>query len=118
MSNTYHRKGYYKENGTYVHPTTVHLSHPIRGRLTSVPKIKVNKEKLTKLHYSTHKKQVERRKNLDKSVKEMGYSEVIKELNVLAVYNKNLHPATSKKIKKDMKYLGDKYRPGKNKIHV
>lgn len=118
MSNTYHRKGYYKENGTYVKPTTVHLSHPVRGKLASVPKVKVDKTKLKKLHYSTHQKQAERRQNLKKDVKKLGYSEVIKELNVLALYNKNLHPTTSKKIKKDMKFLGQEFRPGKNKIHV
>jgi serine/arginine repetitive matrix protein 2 len=33
------------------------------------------------------------------------YSEVIKRLNVLAIYNKNRHPETSNKIRRDIKYV-------------
>lgn len=47
----------------------------------------------------------DRRKALEKVMRRDGYSTVIKELNVLAILNKNTQPINHKKVRNDMAYL-------------
>lgn len=47
----------------------------------------------------------ERRNIIDKIVKIYGYSNIIKKLNLLYVYNKNNHPENALKFRRDMIYV-------------
>ena len=44
------------------------------------------------------------------SKKEITYSELIKRLNILAIYNKRKHPDISKKVRKDIKYIQEHFK--------
>jgi len=76
-----------------------------RKRSKSKVRIYVTKGKL----YGYHVDDMQRsRRSLLKNIlknKWATYSEVIKRLNVLAIYNKNRHPETSDKIRRDIKYV-------------
>ena len=48
-----------------------------------------------------------RRSILKKLLKKTPYGDIIKRLNVLAIYNKNIHPKTSEKVKSDISYIID-----------
>jgi hypothetical protein len=56
----------------------------------------------------------ERRKILVNNIKGdlSNYSETIKRLNVLSIYNMYKHPDTSKKIKRDISYLQKQFPKG------
>ena len=47
----------------------------------------------------------QRRSILDRLVKVYGYSNIIKKLNLLYVYNKNNHPENALKFRRDMLYV-------------
>lgn len=47
----------------------------------------------------------DRRNILDRLVKVYGYSNIIKKLNLLYVYNKNNHPENALKFRRDMLYV-------------
>ena len=76
-----------------------------RKRSKSKVRIYVTKGKLYGYHVDDL--QSNRRSLLKKILKNKWatYSEVIKRLNVLAIYNKKRHPETSDKIKRDIKYV-------------
>lgn len=49
------------------------------------------------------------------SGKGVSYSKIIKRLNVLSIYNKRLHPESTRKVKRDMDFLHKNYRSPKSK---
>ena len=55
--------------------------------------------------YSLKLKLRDRRNILDRLVKIYGYSNIIKKLNLLYVYNKNNHPENALKFRRDMIYI-------------
>ena len=55
--------------------------------------------------YSLKHKLRDRRNILDRLVKIYGYSNIIKKLNLLYVYNKNNHPENALKFRRDMIYI-------------
>jgi hypothetical protein len=55
--------------------------------------------------YSINDSMKKRRSILKKLSKKSPYATIIKRLNVLAIYNKNRYPETTKKIQSDMSYL-------------
>ena len=55
--------------------------------------------------YSLKLKLKDRRNILDKLVKVYGYSNIIKKLNLLYVYNKNNYPENAQKFRRDMIYI-------------
>lgn len=60
---------------------------------------------LTKFGYGADKAAATRRAALLKAAKANGFSEVVRRLNVLYVWNKNKHPALAAKYKQDMHWL-------------
>lgn len=60
---------------------------------------------LTKFGYAANKAAATRRAALLKAAKANGFSEVVRRLNVLYVWNKNKHPALAAKYKQDMHWL-------------
>jgi hypothetical protein len=60
---------------------------------------------LTKFGYGANKTAATRRAALLKAAKANGFSEVVRRLNVLYVWNKNKHPALAAKYKQDMHWL-------------
>lgn len=79
------------------------------GKTKSPVRIKVQKGGLE--GYSLKLKVVDRKKALDKLVLKHGWGNVVKKLNLLAIYSKNNYPANSLKFRKDMGYVQLKYRP-------
>ena len=55
--------------------------------------------------YSINDSMKKRRSILKKLSKKSPYATIVKRLNVLAIYNKNRYPETTKKIQSDMSYL-------------
>lgn len=74
-----------------------------RSRLKSPVRIKAQKGGLH--GYSLKLKLKDRRSILDRLVKVYGYSNIIKKLNLLYVYNKNNHPENALKFRRDMIYI-------------
>lgn len=76
-----------------------------KQRSKSKVRISVSKGKM--FGYTIHDLQRDRRSLLRKILKNnwATYAQVIKRLNVLAIYNKNRHPDISDKIRKDIKYV-------------
>lgn len=60
---------------------------------------------LSKYGYSLSKTSNKRRIALLKALHKFGYSSVMKKVNALYVFNKNLHPITAKKASSDKKWL-------------
>ena len=73
--------------------------------MKSKVRIPVSKGKLYGYHTADLAK--DRRSLLKKLIKTKvsTYSQIIKRLNVLAIYNKNRHPDTSDKIRRDIRHL-------------
>jgi len=74
-------------------------------------KLKIKLEKGSLPGYTLSMNQKDRRSLLDKLVLEYGWSNIVKKLNVLYVYNKNRYPENAMKFRKDMFYVQKKYRP-------
>ncbi len=66
---------------------------------------KIKKGTLTKFGYSTNLNKEQRLSKLKKAVKSLGYSTVIKKLNVVRILNKNTNPVVSSKFYEDIKQL-------------
>ena len=81
---------------------TPRASSPMRRKKSPV-RIKAQKGGLR--GYSLKLKMKDRRSILDRLVKVYGYSNIIKKLNLLYVYNKNNHPENALKFKRDMLYI-------------
>lgn len=74
-------------------------------------KLKIKLEKGSLPGYTLSIKQKDRRSVLDKLVIEYGWSNIVKKLNILYVYNKNRYPQNAMKFRKDMFYVQKKYKP-------
>ena len=74
--------------------------------------LKLKKGQLIKHGYVNVKKLTlaERKKAIDKAVKEYGRLTVIRKLNILRTLHKNKNPKLSKKHGVDMKYVQTKYK--------
>ena len=67
--------------------------------------VKIHIEKGALPGYTLKDKITIRRKVLNNLVNEMSWGNIVKKLNVLFIFNRNLHPETADKFKKDMKYI-------------
>ena len=65
---------------------------------------------LTEVGYNVHLLAADRRRRLVRAVNNRGYAPIIQRLNATATRIKNTAPASSQKIRYDMKYLKDKFR--------
>ena len=75
---------------------------------SKTPKVRIKLKSigsLTKFGYGASKAAATRRAALLKAAKANGFTEVVRRLNVLYVYNKNAHPALAAKYKQDMHWL-------------
>lgn len=61
--------------------------------------------------YTLSLKRSDRRVLLDKLAKKMGWSNIVKKLNVLYIYNMNRHPENAGKFRRDMYYIQKKFSP-------
>ena len=73
--------------------------------------VKLKKGQLMKHGYKNVKsmKRNNRRKALNKALKEYGAPKIIKKLSILATYRKKKDPKLAKKFRNDMKYSRKKY---------
>ena len=78
--------------------TVARAKTPVRIHLKSIGA-------LTKFGYHANKSATVRRAALAKAATANGYTEVIRRLNVLYIYNKNKHPTMAAKFKADMHWL-------------
>jgi len=78
-------------------------------------KVKIHLEKNALPGYSLSIKKDERRKILDKLVNKFGWVNIVRKLNVLYIYNKNKHPKTAMKFRRDMKYIQKYFSPKSKK---
>ena len=74
-------------------------------------KIKIHLEKNALPGYSLQLTKKERRLILNKLVKQFGWVNIVRKLNVLYIYNKNKHPTTADKFRRDMKYIQKSFSP-------
>jgi len=84
-----------------------------RKKKSSSPRKKIVRIKVQKgglAGYSLKLSLVNRRKALHKLVSQYGWGNIVKKLNVLYIYNKNNHPVTALKFRRDMKYVQKMYR--------
>lgn len=79
---------------------------PSRRRLRS--RIRIPTEKGALPGYTLSMKRSDRRDLLDKLTKKMGWSNIVKKLNVLYIYNMNRHPENAAKFRRDMYYIQKK----------
>ena len=75
-----------------------------RSRKTKL-RLVLKKGSLGKYGYKTKSPKTVRQASLKKALSGLGYSTLIKKLNVLSIYNKNKNPKLSAKVKRDMKYV-------------
>lgn len=68
--------------------------------------------------YTLKKSLAERRLVLEKLAKKDSWGTIVKRLNVLYIYNKNRHPETAIKFKRDMKYIQRIYSPRKRSVSL
>ena len=73
--------------------------------------VRIHLEKNALPGYTLSLKQTERRQILSKLSKKLGWGNVVKKLNVLYIFNKNKHPETAAKFRKDMKYIQKQFSP-------
>jgi hypothetical protein len=77
-----------------------------RSRSRSVKlNLVLKKGSLGKYGYKAKSPKTSRQASLKKALKGVGYSTLIKKLNVLSIYNKNVNPKLSASVKGDMKYV-------------
>ena len=74
-------------------------------------RIRIHIEKGGLPGYTIAVKRSDRRELLDKLVKKYGWSNIVKKLNVLYIYNMNRYPENAAKFRRDMYYIQKKYSP-------
>ena len=85
-------------------------SRRTKRKSRSPVRIKLRKtHALTRFGYSMNDNAMERRKALTRAVKKYGYLPVMRRVNVLYIYNKNLHPRLAAKMTADKIWLKNKY---------
>jgi hypothetical protein len=65
----------------------------------------LKKGSLSKYGYKALSPKRSRQRSLKKALNKYGSSTLIKKLNVLSIYNKNVNPKLSKSVKSDMAYV-------------
>lgn len=96
------RKAYTKKNGTKVPASCIKdLGKPGKGKRLFV----LRKGTLSKYGYSTKISKEARHTALRKAVEDGSKNVAIKKLNALSILNKNTHPARSRLLRADMKYV-------------
>ena len=83
--------------------------------MSSKKKVKIPVKKGALAGYTLNDKLAVRRKVLSDYAKKKGWSEVVKHLNVLYIYNKNKHPITAMRFKRDLKFIQRTFDPNYNK---
>ena len=78
---------------------------------TSKSKVRLHVEKGSLPGYFLADKQSHRRQILKKLAKRDTWGTIVKRLNVLYIYNKNRHPDTAAKFKRDMKFIHNEFSP-------
>ena len=80
-------------------------------RSKSKSRVRIHIEKGALPGYSLSLKRSDRRELLDKLVKKYGWSNIVKKLNVLYIYNMNRYPVNAGKFRRDMYYIQKKFSP-------
>ena len=80
-------------------------------RSKSKSRVRIHIEKGALPGYSLSLKRSDRREILDKLVKKYGWSNIVKKLNVLYIYNMNRYPVNAGKFRRDMYYIQKKFSP-------
>jgi hypothetical protein len=81
-----------------------------KSRSRSKVRIPVRKEDFLKRYgYGVYEPEKVRHSALSQAVQAYGASSVVKKLNVLMIYNKNNHPALSKKFARDRDWVSKKW---------
>jgi hypothetical protein len=75
--------------------------------------VKIHLEKNALPGYTLSIKRRDRREILDKLVKKLGWSNVVKKLNVLYIYNMNRYPINAAKFRRDMYYIQKTHSPSR-----
>ena len=78
-------------------------------------KVKIPVEKGALPGYTLKKSLKDRRMVLVKLSKKTSWGRVVKQLNVLYIYNKNKHPETALKFRRDMKYIQNYFKKSPRK---
>jgi hypothetical protein len=78
---------------------------------TSKPNLRIHLAKNALPGYTLSSKRTDRRNILDKLTKTLGWSNIVKKLNVLYIYNMNKYPLNAAKFRRDMYYIQKKYSP-------
>lgn len=88
----------------------------LRGR-KSKSRVRIPSRKGLLIGYHLDMPLKKRRSILRKNIRQglVNYSETIKRLNVLVIYNKNRHPETSKRAKRDLTYIQKTFGSPKKK---
>ncbi len=73
--------------------------------------VRIHLEKNALPGYNLSTKRRDRREILDKLVKKLGWSNVVKKLNVLYIYNMNRYPINAAKFRRDMYYIQKTHSP-------
>ena len=77
----------------------------------SKSRVRIHIEKGALPGYTLSLKRADRREILDKLVKKLGWSNIVKKLNVLYIYNMNRYPVNAAKFRRDMYYIQKKHSP-------
>ena len=77
----------------------------------SKSRVRIHIEKGALPGYTLSLQRTNRREILDKLVKKLGWSNIVKKLNVLYIYNKNRYPINAAKFRRDMYYIQKKHSP-------
>lgn len=90
---------------------TMVMSKQKRLRKSKSKRVRIPARKGLLMGYHVNLPLKERRKILTNNIRAdlSNYSETIKRLNVLSIYNMYKHPETSKKIKRDISFLQKKF---------
>lgn len=80
-------------------------------RTKSKSKVRIHIEKGALPGYTLSIKRSDRRNILNTLVKKFGWSNIVKKLNVLYIYNMNRYPVNAAKYRRDMYYIQKKFSP-------
>lgn len=110
----YTRKGYTRKDGVKVKPAHV-KSRCVKKSTSKKLKITLKKGTLSSYGYHLDKKETERHKALVRAIRGHARSkgiststmanDIIRKLNVLAIYRKNKDPKMAARIRRDMAYV-------------
>jgi len=109
---TVHRKGFYiHRNGKriYIPPTTYRIKDRGKKGRGKNPIGKVDEGKLKKYGYRLKYKEAIRHRALTRSVHAVGYKKTLHRLIPLVVWFKRTNPTYSKRAKKDIKWLVERF---------